>query len=68
MKLEVFTKGKKWEFTDDKATWLISESWVEVKTKYKTFLFPVHNVNLLIVSEEEQKEKAQVYQQGGNQK
>jgi hypothetical protein len=64
MKLTIYTKNKKWEFDHDQSDWVISDNWVEVRTaQNKTFIFPIHSVNLLIITFPRSQEKMQVFQQ-----
>jgi hypothetical protein len=51
MKLTIYTKNKKWEFDHSQSDWVISDNWVEVRTaQNKTFIFPIHSINLLIIT------------------
>jgi hypothetical protein len=50
MKLTIYTKNKKWEFDHNQCDWVISDNWVEVRTQNRTFIFPIHSINLLIIT------------------
>jgi hypothetical protein len=66
MRLTIYTKGKRWEFTHDNTDWVIGDTWVEVRTaQNKTFLFPVHDIRLMIITFPKEKETKT---QGGQQK
>jgi len=64
MKLTIYSRRKRWEFDHNSSDWVIGDTWVEVRTtQNKTFLFPVHNIQLMIITFSKSQEKAQVYQQ-----
>ena len=68
MKLTIYTKNKKWEFSHSYSDWVISDNWVEVRTaENKTFLFPIHNIQLMIITFPKEKE-TKVQAQEGQQK
>jgi len=63
VKLTIYARNKKWEFDHSTSDWVISDNWVEVRTSQnKTFIFPIHSVNLIIItfsSEKEQQREGQ---------
>ena len=51
MKLTIYARNKKWEFDHSTSDWVISDNWVEVRTSQnKTFIFPIHSINLIIIT------------------
>jgi hypothetical protein len=64
MKLMIYTKNKRWEFDHKDSDWVIGDTWVEVRTaQNKTFLFPVHDIRLMIITFPKETKGAQEGQQ-----
>jgi len=57
MKLTLYTRRKKWEFDYKQARWTISSDWVEVRVGGRAYFFPRESVALVIVEEEDAKER-----------